>query len=95
MGAGNGEKETSSSPRRSLREGTWKERRLVEERTREGVGHRRREEKWLQRMKNSADASFRVCIDCAYNDQMTLRELNSLALQIQYCYSCNMCLRFY
>jgi hypothetical protein len=24
MGAGNGEKETSSSPRRSLREGTWK-----------------------------------------------------------------------
>lgn len=66
-----------------------KERRLVEERTREGAGHRRREEKWLQRMKNSADASFRVCIDCAYNDQMTLRELNSLALQIQYCYSCN------
>lgn len=65
------------------------ERRLVENRTKEGVGHRKREEKWLQRMKNSADASFRVCIDCAYNDQMTLKELNSLALQIRYCYSCN------
>jgi tRNA (guanine9-N1)-methyltransferase len=65
------------------------ERRLLEERTEEGVGHRRREEKWLQRMKSSADASFRVCIDCAYNDQMTVKELNSLALQIRYCYSCN------
>jgi tRNA (guanine9-N1)-methyltransferase len=65
------------------------ERRLVEERTKEGVGHQRREDKWLQHMKSSADASFRVCIDCAYNDQMTVKELNSLALQIRYCYSCN------
>ena len=65
------------------------ERRIIEERTKDGVGHRRREEKWLQRMKSSAEASFRVCIDCDYNDQMTLKELNSLALQIRYCYSCN------
>jgi tRNA (guanine9-N1)-methyltransferase len=65
------------------------ERRLLEERTKGGVGHQRREEKWMQRMKLSAEASFRVCIDCAFNDQMTVKELNSLALQIRYCYSCN------
>lgn len=64
------------------------ERRLMEERTKSGEGHRRREEKWLQRMK-TADASFRVCIDCGYDDLMTPKELNSLANQIRYCYSCN------
>jgi len=64
------------------------ERRLLEERTKSGEGHRKREERWLQRMK-TADTSFRVCIDCGFNDQMTQKELNSLALQIRYCYSCN------
>ena len=64
------------------------ERRLQEERTKSGEGARKREEKWLKRMK-SADSSFQVCIDCGYNDQMTQKELNSLALQIRYSYSCN------
>lgn len=64
------------------------ERRLLEERTKSGEGHRRREERWLQRMK-SADTSFRVCIDCSYNDQMTQKELNSLSSQIRYAYSSN------
>lgn len=64
------------------------ERRLQEERTKSGEGHKRREERWLQRIK-SADSSFRICIDCAYNDQMTQKELNSLALQIRYAYSVN------
>lgn len=64
------------------------ERRLLEERTKSGEGHRRREEKWLERMK-SADTSFRVCIDLGFNNEMTQKELNSLALQIRYCYSCN------
>jgi tRNA (guanine9-N1)-methyltransferase len=64
------------------------ERRLQEERTKSGEGARKREEKWLERMK-AADTSFRVCIDCGYNDRMTQKELNSLALQIRYSYSCN------
>ena len=35
------------------------ERRLMEERTKSGVGHQRREAEWLERMK-SAETSFRV-----------------------------------
>ena len=64
------------------------ERRIMEERTKSGQGHQKREEKWLQRMK-TAETCFRVCIDCGFNDEMTQKELNSLSLQIRYSYSCN------
>lgn len=37
----------------------------------------------------SADSTFRVCLDSAWEDQMTSKEVNSLALQIRYCYASN------
>lgn len=36
-----------------------------------------------------AKQSFQVCLDCAYEASMTPKEINSLALQIRYCYSQN------
>lgn len=64
------------------------ERREQEERTRSGVGHKRREELWVTRMKN-ADNSFKVCIDCSYDEYMSSKEIGSLCQQVRYCYSVN------
>lgn len=30
-----------------------------------------------------------VCLDCSFEDKMTFKEINSLALQIRYCYAAN------
>eukprot|EP00521_Asterionellopsis_glacialis_P016680 CAMPEP_0195297866 /NCGR_PEP_ID=MMETSP0707-20130614/22258_1 /TAXON_ID=33640 /ORGANISM="Asterionellopsis glacialis, Strain CCMP134" /LENGTH=350 /DNA_ID=CAMNT_0040359777 /DNA_START=147 /DNA_END=1196 /DNA_ORIENTATION=- len=64
------------------------ERRLQEERTKSGEGHARREQYWKNKMK-SADTTFKVCLDCAWEDEMIPKEINSLALQIRYCYAGN------
>lgn len=56
----------------------------------DGSGWIRREEKWKQIMANARiDSSFRVCFDCAFEDQMTSKETNSLSLQLRYTYSKN------
>lgn len=67
------------------------ERKQLEERTRlGGEGRKRREEIWKAKFNNNdSTASFGVCIDCAYEDQMTEKEINSLAQQIRYCYAQN------
>mmetsp|Transcript_11116 Transcript_11116/g.20802 ORF Transcript_11116/g.20802 Transcript_11116/m.20802 type:complete len:396 (-) Transcript_11116:11-1198(-) len=64
------------------------ERRLQLEREKSGEGKKRREEEWNKKME-SADTSFRVCIDCGFGDLMTYKEMNSLASQIRYCYAAN------
>ena len=65
------------------------ERRKLEERTRlGGEGRKRREEMWDEKFKG-VDCTFGICIDCAYDYQMTDKEINSLAQQIRYCYAQN------
>jgi tRNA (guanine9-N1)-methyltransferase len=55
-----------------------------------GSGWAIREEKWRQIMKNARiHKSFRVCFDCAFEDQMTYKETNSLSLQLRYTYAKN------
>ena len=41
----------------------------------------------MLKCKHSND--FQVAIDCAYEDQMTYKEINSLAQQLRYCYASN------
>jgi tRNA (guanine9-N1)-methyltransferase len=65
------------------------ERRQVEQRTKDGEGKRQRDEFWLQKKLPLAKNSFEVCLDCCFEDDMTPKEINSLALQIRYCYSNN------
>jgi tRNA (guanine9-N1)-methyltransferase len=65
------------------------ERRQVEQRTKDGEGKRQRDEAWLQKKLPMANNAFEVCLDCCYEDDMTLKEINSLVLQMRYCYSNN------
>jgi len=64
------------------------ERKLQEERTKSGEGHRKREEKWQERIKK-ADSCFKVCIDCSFEELMTSKEIKSLSNQVRYCYAVN------
>lgn len=64
------------------------ERRLDAERQAAGVGKRRRDERFALRMAEGAK-SFQVCIDCNFESVMTTKEINSLALQLRYCYAAN------
>jgi tRNA (guanine9-N1)-methyltransferase len=84
------EKKKQARREKALTEGRdlEEERRIQEERTKLGEGWKRRQEQWLVKQK-TADASFRVCIDCAFEDQMRAKEINSLAEQIRYCYAMN------
>ncbi len=65
------------------------ERRLQAEREKSGVGRKKRDERWQRRVQESADKSFKVCIDSGFDDLMTWKEKNSLASQIRYCYASN------
>lgn len=65
------------------------ERRQLEERTKFGEGKKRRNELWLKHKLPMAEKSFEVCLDCSFESDMTPKEINSLALQIRYCYSNN------
>ena len=49
----------------------------------------RRNEKWEREKLPLMEKSFQVCVDCAFQDHMTPKEINSLALQLRYCYSVN------
>ena len=64
------------------------ERRVVEENRKAGIGRQRREERWAAKEKLAGE-SFGVCVDCSYQDQLTAKEINSLALQLRYCYAAN------
>jgi tRNA (guanine9-N1)-methyltransferase len=48
---------------------------------------RRRE--WEQIVIPKIEQSFQICIDCAFESLMTAKEINSLAIQLRYCYSNN------
>jgi tRNA (guanine9-N1)-methyltransferase len=64
------------------------ERKYMEERTKLGIGFQKREAEWLKRL-DGAQNSFRVCIDCSFENLMTPKEIMSLSNQIRYCYSAN------
>mmetsp|Transcript_18121 Transcript_18121/g.37441 ORF Transcript_18121/g.37441 Transcript_18121/m.37441 type:complete len:274 (+) Transcript_18121:112-933(+) len=64
------------------------ERREAAERTANGDGWRRRHAMWEKKMVQ-ASSSFQVCLDCSFEDQMTAKEINSLASQLRYCYASN------
>ena len=66
------------------------ERRLEEQRRESGAGKKRRLEKWKSEKLPLVETSFQICVDCGYGeDLMTPKEINSLALQIRYCYGVN------
>jgi len=64
------------------------ERKHQEENRLSGDGHLKREKKWLKRIK-PAESSFKVCIDCSFEDFMSTKEIGSLSNQIRYCYAAN------
>lgn len=64
------------------------ERRIQQERFLSGEGRRKRQRKWEKRLK-PAESSFKVCIDCSFEDSMTNKEIGSLSTQIRYCYGMN------
>ena len=65
-----------------------KERQELAERTASGEGRRRRQAQWNRKMEQAA-ASFQICLDCQFESRMTNKEINSLSLQIRYCYATN------
>jgi tRNA (guanine9-N1)-methyltransferase len=54
-----------------------------------GENRLQRRHEWETAVVPLIQQSFQVCIDCAFESVMTLKEINSLALQIRYCYSTN------
>jgi tRNA (guanine9-N1)-methyltransferase len=54
-----------------------------------GVHRWERQREWQKKMQPGIQQSFQVCIDCSFESLMTAKEINSLALQIRYCYSTN------
>mmetsp|Transcript_13466 Transcript_13466/g.27512 ORF Transcript_13466/g.27512 Transcript_13466/m.27512 type:complete len:306 (+) Transcript_13466:244-1161(+) len=48
---------------------------------------RLREERERFRMKMTEQATYHVCVDCGWNEEMSEKELRSLVKQIRYCYS--------
>jgi tRNA (guanine9-N1)-methyltransferase len=65
------------------------ERRLLRERTEEGSAKRRRVEEFEKSRLPLALRSYQICVDCAYEGELTDREVGSLAKQLRYCYSLN------
>jgi tRNA (guanine9-N1)-methyltransferase len=64
------------------------ERRLQAERQKSGEGTKKRDKRWNTRME-TADTTFKVCVDCGFEDLMTSQEINSLASQVRHCYAAN------
>ena len=50
---------------------------------------RRRQDDWDSKMLPLAESSFRICLDLAFENVMTKKEIKSLVSQIKYCYSYN------
>lgn len=59
------------------------------ERTATGDRKRRNQERWDTEKMPLARASFQICVDCAFEKDMTGAETASLAKQLRYCYSYN------
>lgn len=66
-----------------------KERKLCQQRTLDGKNKKKRQEQWNKKYTSIIKNSFEICIDCIYEQQMILKEINSLSLQIRYCYAEN------
>lgn len=64
------------------------ERNEMEQRRIDGKGWTKRHEKWKEIFETQG-GKFQVCLDCSFEDQMSDKELNSLAGQIRYCYATN------
>jgi tRNA (guanine9-N1)-methyltransferase len=54
-----------------------------------GMNRTKRLQEWQSKMMPQVRQSYQICIDCAYEAFMTPKEINSLAIQIRYCYSSN------
>jgi tRNA (guanine9-N1)-methyltransferase len=54
-----------------------------------GASRLRRRERWLLNKQPKVAESWQVCLDCSFEEFMTPKEINSLALQIRYCYGNN------
>jgi tRNA (guanine9-N1)-methyltransferase len=65
------------------------EQRLLAERTLAGESKKKRQDIWERIYQPLADKSFQVSLDCGFESSMTPKEINSLAMQIRYCYSSN------
>ena len=61
---------------------------VMEENRKVGTGWAKREEKWKEKFERDS-SKFEICVDCAFEPQMTDREINSLGSQIRFCYSHN------
>jgi len=48
-----------------------------------------RQLKWETEQLPLAQTSFQICLDCAFDDLMTAKEIASLAKQLRYCYAVN------
>mmetsp|Transcript_16048 Transcript_16048/g.20986 ORF Transcript_16048/g.20986 Transcript_16048/m.20986 type:complete len:349 (-) Transcript_16048:238-1284(-) len=82
------EKEVKSAKAKAQGRDLEQERKEMEARTASGEGWRKRQAVWEKKMKQ-ASSTFQVCIDCSFGEQMTAKEINSLALQLRYCYASN------
>jgi tRNA (guanine9-N1)-methyltransferase len=60
----------------------------MEERRKDGKGWARRDAAWKERFERDS-SKYQICLDCSFEELMTEREVNSLALQIRYCYATN------
>ncbi|CAB9524895.1 tRNA methyltransferase 10 homolog A [Seminavis robusta] len=65
------------------------ERRMLEQRTQDGAGKRKRLEEWENTKAPLVKKSWQVVLDCSFETQMTKKEVSSLSSQIRYCYASN------
>ena len=66
------------------------ERKQQEEARKQNEANRiKRVQAWQKEMMPKIQQSHQICIDCSYESYMTPKEINSLAIQIRYCYSSN------
>ena len=67
------------------------ERRRQVENEANGSGCARRDARWegVLARSDTVGGSFRVCFDCSFEDRLTNKERNSLALQLRYAYTVN------
>ena len=64
------------------------ERKEMEENRKDGKGWAIRNDKWNEKFIKFS-SKYQVCLDCSYEEMMTPKEVNSLSLQIRYCYASN------
>ena len=62
------------------------ERKEMEENRKSGKGWERRNNLWKNNFEKNG-SKFQVCVDCSFEDKMLIKEVNSLASQLRYCYS--------